>query len=86
MIELLIQHELQQHLLLVPVLKMFGEKLPLGLLCTIVSTSPDEIFLPRHRCLGEMKPLSTADDPIEPLMIHEVRYTIDSDQVSTQST
>ena len=69
MIESLIQHELQQHILVVPVLKFFGEKLPLQLLCTIVNTSPDEIVMPKHRHLGEMKPLN-AENPVEPVTIN----------------
>ena len=50
----------------------------------IVNTHPDEIVLPKHRHLCEMKPFSNADDPLEPLMINEVTYGIDSDQVDTK--
>ena len=83
MIESLIQHELQQHLLAVLVLKMFGEKLPLQLLCTFVNTSPNEIVLPKHRHLGKTKPLNASDDPIEPLTISEINET-ESDQIDTK--
>ena len=69
MIESLFQHEPQPHLLVVPILKIFGKKLPFQLLCTIINTSPDEI---------------NNDDPFEPLMLNEVMYTIDADQVDTQ--
>ena len=31
-----------------------------------------------------MKPLSTSNDPVEQLIINEVTYTIDYDQVNTQ--
>ena len=64
--------------------KMLGEKLPLQLLCTVINTSPDEIVLPKHRHLGEMKPCSTSDDQVEHFMINEVTYIIDSDQADTQ--
>ena len=86
MTEPLVQHELQQHLLIVAVLQSFGEKLSLRLLSMIANTSPDEIILPEHRYLGKVKPLSTSDDLVEPLMINEVMYTTDSDQVDTQFT
>ena len=59
-------------------------KLPLQLLCMFVSTSSDETVLPKHRHLGEMKPLSNIDDPLEPLMINEAMYAIDSEQVDMQ--
>ena len=85
LVESLIQHELQQHLL-VPVVKRFGEKLPLWLLCTIANTSSDEIFLPKCRYLGEMKPLSNIDDPLKLLVINEITCAIDSDQVDTKFT
>ena len=62
-----------------PVLKMFGEKLPLWLYCMIANTHSDEIVLPKNRHPGEMKPLSNNDDPLRPLVISEVTYTIDSD-------
>ena len=47
----------------------------------IVNTSLDEIVLPKHRHLGEMKLFSASDDPVEPLMINEVVCIIDSDMV-----
>ena len=72
--------------LVVPVLNIFGEKLWVQLLCMIINTSSHEIFLLKHRHLGEMKPLSTSDDPVEPLMINEVTHATDSNQVSRQST
>ena len=87
MIESLIQHDLQQHLCFVPVLKMFGEILPLLLLlCKIVNMSPDEIVLPKHRHLGKIKPLNTSENPVESLMINEITYEIDSDQVNSNFT
>ena len=63
-------------------LKFFGEKLPVGLLCMVINSSPDEIVLPKHRHVGEMKLLSNTDYPLEPLMINDVTKTIDSDQVN----
>ena len=85
MIESSVQDKLQQHFLVVPVLKMFGEKSPLWLLCIIVHTNPDAIVLPKHRHLGEMKLPSTSDNPVEPLMVKEVMYAIKSDQGNTHS-
>ena len=85
MIDSLVQHELQQYFI-VPVLKIFGEKLPLQSLWTTVNTSADEIVLPKHRHLGKMKLLSTSHDPVEPMTINEVTYAIDSDQVNIQFT
>ena len=52
----------------------------------IVNTSPDEIVLPKHRHLGEMKPPTTSDDPVDPLITNEITYDIESDQVDTQFT
>ena len=46
-IEPLVLHESQQQLLVVQVIKIFGEKSPLGLLCTIINTSSDEFVLPQ---------------------------------------
>ena len=77
---------MQQHLLVVQVFKIYGEKLPLQLLCTIVNTGPGIIFIPKHRNLGEMKPLNTYDDQVESLMVNEITYKIDSDQVNTKPT
>ena len=36
LLELLVQYELQEHLLVVPVLKIFGKKLPSCFLCTLI--------------------------------------------------
>ena len=47
LIELLVQHELQQHLLAVTVLKLFGGRLPFCLLCTIINASSDKGVLPK---------------------------------------
>ena len=79
----LIQHELLWHLLVVPLLKTFGEKLPSQLLCMIINTSSDEIALPK---VGEMKPISNIGNHLKPLVIREVTYAIDSDQVDTWCT
>ena len=84
LIESLVQHESQQHLLVVPVLKILVRKLPLCLLCTIINTGSDNIVLPQNRHLGEMKPLSDIDDSLKPLVVNEGTHAIDSDHVNTQ--
>ena len=40
-------YESQQHLFVVPVLKIFSKELPVCLLCTIINTSSDDIVLPK---------------------------------------
>ena len=82
--ESLLQHVLQQHLLVVQVLKIFGEKLPLYLLCMIVSTSSDEIVLPQNRHFGGLKPFSNIDDPLKQLVVNVVTFSIDSDQIDAR--
>ena len=77
-------HESQQHLLVVPVLKMFGKKLPLHLLCKIINTSSDEVVLPKNRHLGEMKLISNTDDFLQPLVVNEVTHATDSNHVDAQ--
>ena len=78
LVEPLVQHELQEHLIFLQVLKHF-EKLPLYLLCTIINTSPDEVVLPRKRHLGEMKLLTNIEASIKLLVVNEVMHSIDSD-------
>ena len=78
MIGLLVQHESQQHLL-VPALKIFGEKLSLCLLLTIINTSSDVVVLPKNIHLGEIKLLSNTDDSHKLLVVNEVTDTINSD-------
>ena len=48
LIEPLAPHESQQHLN-VPVLKMFGEKLPLCSLCTVINMSSDEVVFSKKK-------------------------------------
>ena len=85
-LKLLAPHESQQHILAVPVLRTFGKKLSLCLLCAIINTSSDEIVLPKNWHLGEMKVLSSIDDPLKPLVVNEVTDTIDSIHVDAQWT
>ena len=72
------QHESQQYLIVVPVGKILGEKLPLCLLCTIIYKSPDEVVLPQNRHLCEKKPLSNTDDSLNLLVVNDVMHAIDS--------
>ena len=37
----------EHNLFVVPLLKIFGVKLPVYLLCTIINTSPDDVILPK---------------------------------------
>ena len=37
----------QQNLFVVQVLKIFGTKLPVHLLCTIMNTSPNDVIMPK---------------------------------------
>ena len=48
---------LEQNLFIVLLLKIFGKKLPVHLLCTVINTSPDDIILPKNQHIGEMTPL-----------------------------
>ena len=81
--EPLAPHKSQQHLL-VPVLRIFSEKLPVHLLCILINTSSDDIVLPKNLHLGEKKLLSSTDDPLKPLVVNEVTYAIDPNHVDTQ--
>ena len=42
------------------------------------------LSLPENRDIGEMKPLSSIDDLLNPSAVNEVTHDIDSDQVDTQ--
>ena len=55
-------HMSQQNLFVVPVLKIYGTKLPVHLLCTIINTSPSDVILPQKQHISEMKLLSNSDD------------------------
>ena len=61
-----------------------GNKLPLCLLCTIINTSSDTTVLPKNWHFGEMKLLSSIDDPLKPLLVKDITYAIDSDYVDVQ--
>ena len=63
-----------------PVLKILGKKLPVHLLL-IINASSDDIVLTKNKHLGEMKPLSSIDDPLKPLGVNEVTYATDSNYV-----
>ena len=50
----------------------------------MVNTRSDEIVLPKDLHLGEMKPLSSIDDPPKPSAVNQVTYNIDSHCVDAQ--
>ena len=79
-----VPYESRQNLFAVPILKIFGKKLPVHLLFTIINASSDDVVLPKIQHLGEMKPLSSIDDPPKPSAVNKVTYNIDSDYVDTQ--
>ena len=54
------------------------------LLYTTTKTSSDDIVLPKSWHVGEMKLLSTIDDPLKPSVVNEVTYTVDSSHVDAQ--
>ena len=41
-------YKAQQNLFVVPVFKVFGKKLPVCLLCTIINIIPNDVFLPKN--------------------------------------
>ena len=47
---------LEQNLFVIPLLKIFGVKLPMHLLCTIMNTGSNDIILPKNWHIGEMTP------------------------------
>ena len=50
-----VPYKSQQNLFVVPGIKIFGKKLPVCPLWTIIDTSSDDIVLPKNLHLGEMK-------------------------------
>ena len=81
-----ISYNSQQSLFAVPVLKIFDTKLPVYLLCTIISTSPDGVILPKNQHIGEMKPLINIDDSVNTPAVSEVTHEVNSDCIDTQCT
>ena len=79
-----LSYESQQNLFVVLVLKIFGETLPLCLLCTIINTSHDDVILPNTQHIGEMKPLNIIDDSLNPPAVNEVTHEINSDHIDAQ--
>ena len=65
-------HKQQPNFFVVPVLKICGTKLPVHLLCTIKSISPDDVTLPKNWHIGEVSPLDTTDDSWHPPSVNEV--------------
>ena len=59
--EMSVPYESQQNLCCANT-KIFGKKLIVFILCTIINTSPDDVILPKNKHIGEMKPLSNTDD------------------------
>ena len=72
----------EQNLFVVPLLKIFGTKLPVHLLCTIINAIPNDVILPKNWHISEMKPLNYTDNSAPPL-INEVMYDINPNTVST---
>ena len=83
-IEMSVPYKSQQNLFVVPVLKIFGTKLQVHLLCTIINTNPDNIILAKTLHIGEMKLLSNIDDTLNPPAVSEVTHDINSDHIETQ--
>ena len=79
-------HKSQQNLFVVPVLKIFGAKLPVHLLYAIINTSPNDIILPKNWHISEMKPLSSPDGSWHPPSVNEVTHDISSDNTDAQCT
>ena len=77
-------HKSEQNLLAVPVLKLFGAKLPVHLLCTVINTSPDDVTLPKNQHIGEMKPLSNRDDSWHSPSVNEVTHDTSSNHIDIQ--
>ena len=85
-IEMSVLYKSQQNIFVVPILQIFGTKIPVHLLCTIINTSPDDVFLPKNWCIGEMKPLSNVDDSLNPAAVNKFTHDINSDHANTQWT
>ena len=77
-------YDSQQNLFVVLGLQIFDTKLPLHLLCTIINASPDDVTLQRNQHIGEMKPLSNSNDPLNSPVVNEVTHDIDSDCIDAQ--
>ena len=50
------QSRSEQNLFVVPLLKIFGTKLPVHPLCTIINTSPNDVYLAKNWHIGEWPP------------------------------
>ena len=55
----------EQNLFVVP-LEIFGAKLPVHLLCTIINISPDVVILPKNCLIGVMTPLNYSNKSVHP--------------------
>ena len=71
----------EQNLFIVPLLKIFGIKLPVHLLCTIINTIPCNVILPNNWHIVEIKPLSYADNSAQPPSINEVTHGLNPDTI-----
>ena len=74
----------QQNLFVVPVLKIFSEKLTIHLPCTIINTSLDNVILPKNWYIGKMILLNNSDDSWHPPSVSEVTHNISSDHTDVK--
>ena len=72
----------EQNLFVVPLLEIFGVKLPVHLLCTIINISPDVVILPKNGHIGEMTPLNCSDISVHTPYINKVTHDISPDSVN----
>ena len=77
-------HKSLQNLIVVPVLNIFGTKLPVCLLCTIINISSDNLTRPKNWHIDEMNLLESSDDSWPSPSVNEVRYYISWDQFNVQ--
>ena len=73
------QPSLEQNLILIPLLKIFGAKLPKHLLCAVINTSCNNITLLKNWHIGEMASLSHSNNSAHP--INKVTHDITTDTV-----
>ena len=74
-----VPYESQKNLFAVQVLTIFGKKLLVCLLYTIIYKISGDIVLSKNQHPGEMKPLSSNDGPLKLSAVNEVTYAINSD-------
>ena len=74
----------QQNLFVVLVLTFFGKKLPVHLLCTIISSSPDDVILPKKLAYWQMISLNKSDHSWHPPSVNKVTHDINSNHIDVQ--